>query len=270
VALILPVAFINRIRATQEYPVFVCLLLAVYATQKSRTSPRWIPLLILAACGMVLVKGLFVVFVPLVCGLWLICVRDGERGDVWAWLGIVLSAPAVVLCALGYDYLHQVATGESFLNFYLPYRLGQVNATPRASNLIVDKLGNVGFYTARLLWFGFPGTLALLIAAPRWKRPGPRPASRREMQGLLFALATAAAYVAVMSLGNMRAERFILPAYFAIGIAGVFVAVHRWRGPSRLADRLTALPPYAPALAWLFLVLAALPFELYVPYVKFR
>ena len=84
------------------------------------------------------------------------------------------------------------------------------------------------------------------------------------------ASATAAAYVAVMSLGATRAERFILPAYFALGVAGALVAVRRWGFAARLADRVAGLPPFALPLAWLLLILAALPFELYVPYVKFR
>jgi hypothetical protein len=90
------------------------------------------------------------------------------------------------------------------------------------------------------------------------------------VQGLCFAVGAAAAYVAVMSLGATRAERFVLPAYFFLGVAGTLVAVRRWHGPARIADRLANLRPPVLALAWLLLVLAALPFELFVPYVKFR
>ena len=271
VALILPVAFINRIRATQEYPVLVLLLLALYATQKSRTAPGWIAVLILAACGTVLVKGIFVVFVPIVCALWLLCVRDGERGDHRAWLGLGLSVVAVVLVAIGYEALYRRVTGDTFLGYYLPYRLGQIATIDQAAaSLVGRKIENVGWYTARLLWFGFPGTLALLVAAATARRVRADAAVRRHAQGLLFAIGVAAAYVAVMSLGATRAERFILPAYFAAGIAGTLVAVRRWRPFARLNERLESLPPAALPLAWLLLLLAALPFEMYVPYVKFR
>ena len=109
VAPIIPAAFINRIRATQEYPVLVLILLAIYATEKSRRigqghrvercrvctlrfakyagknvtfrssgseahdrhvghrhseSTPWMAVSILVACATVLVKGMFVVFVP--------------------------------------------------------------------------------------------------------------------------------------------------------------------------------------------------------------
>jgi hypothetical protein len=272
VALILPVAFINRIRATQEYPVLVFLLLALYATHRSRTSAGWIVAAIAAACATALTKGIFVVFVPIVCGLWLLCVREPDGRDFRAWAGLVLSAAAVVLVALAYDDLYRRVTGETFLGYYLPYRLHQIaNADPGPAALVRQKLQNVGWYTARLLWFGFPGTLALLVAAARPRRVrASRTGSRQNLQGLCFAIAAAAAYVGVMSLGATRAERFILPAYFAAGIAGALVAIRRWNGPARVADRLADLPPFAVPLAWLLLLLAALPFELYVPYVKFR
>jgi hypothetical protein len=39
---------------------------------------------------------------------------------------------------------------------------------------------------------------------------------------------------------------------------------------ARLDERLASLEPYALPAAWLILVLAALPFEMHVPYVKFR
>jgi 4-amino-4-deoxy-L-arabinose transferase-like glycosyltransferase len=271
VSLILPVAFINRIRATQEYPVLVFMLLAVYATQRARRSAPWIAVLVAAACATVLVKGIFVVFVPIVCGLWLVCVRDGEPGDARAWFGLALSVASVVLLAFAYEGLYRRVTGDTFLGYYLPYRFGQIATVDQAATAVVArKVDNVFWYSARLLWFGFPGTLALLVAMATRMRGPRQAAARRNLQGLWFAIGTALAYIGVMSLGSTRAERFILPAYFAIGVAGSLVAARRWGGPARFAERLGGLPPFALPLAWLLLVLAALPFELYVPYVKFR
>ncbi len=271
VALILPVAFINRIRATQEYPVLVLLLLAVYATQKSRTSTAWVAVLMLATCAAMLVKGIFVVFVPIVCGLWLVCIGDDRRGDLRAWLGLGLSVAAAVLCALAYEGVYRRVTGDSFLDYYLPYRLGQISTAHQpATTLLAHKLDNVAWYSVRLLWFGFPGPLALLVSAVVPMRAGGERVARRDLQGLCFAIATAAAYIAVMSLGSTRAERFILPAYFSLGIAGSLVARRRWGAALGLSDRLAGLRPHVLALAWLLLFLAALPLELLAPYVKFR
>jgi 4-amino-4-deoxy-L-arabinose transferase-like glycosyltransferase len=271
VALVLPVAFINRIRATQEYPVLALMLLAIYATEKSRRSAAWIAVLVFAACGMALVKGIFVVFFPIVCGLWLLWIRDGERDDRRAWLGLALSVAAVALLTIAYEALYRRTTGDSFLYFYLTYRLNQIaSVTQTATPLMMRTLNNLAWYSVRLLWFGFPGTLALLVAAATPKRVDWRTVDHREVQGLYFAVSIAAAQIAVMSLGTTRAERYILPAYFAVGIAGALVAARRWEWSAHLTKRLALLKPQALPLAWLLLILAALPFELFVPYVKFR
>jgi hypothetical protein len=208
--------------------------------------------------------------VPVLGVLWLVCIREGERTSRHAWLGLVLSVVAVALGTLAYESWYRQVSGESFLAYYLPYRFGQVApADQTMGGMILDKLGNIPWYSVRLLWFGFPGTLALMIAAAT--RSGfVRKSTGREKQGLLFALGAAAAYIAVMSAGATRAERFILPAYFSVGVAGALVAVRRWNGVARLDERLARLEPYALPAAWLVLVLAALPFEMHVPYVKFR
>jgi hypothetical protein len=177
----------------------------------------------------------------------------------------------VVLCTIAYEGLYRRATGDSFLYFYLSYRLNQIASIAQAgTTLMMRTLNNLVWYSVRLLWFGFPGTLALLVAAATPKRVDRRNAAHREVQGLYFAVSTAAAHLAVMSLGTTRAERYILPAYFAAGIAGALVAARRWEWSARLMERLARLKPQALALAWLLLILAALPFELFLPYVKFR
>jgi hypothetical protein len=280
VALMLPAAFVNRVRATQEYPVLALMLLAIYATERSRTSWRWIGVVIAAACATTLVKGVFIVFVPIVCGLWILCVRENRHGDLRAWIGLVLSMAAVIAGTFAYEALYSRVTGDSFLGYYMPYRVGQISvAAQDVTTLVTGKLDNIGWYSARLLWFAFPGSLALLIAVWRKRPAGPGPNRLRQgsggqegpgLQGLLFALGAAGAYVAVMSFGATRSERFIFPAYFSIGIAGALVATRRWRFAANLETRAARARPYALPLAWLLLVLAALPFEMYVPYVKIR
>jgi peptidoglycan/LPS O-acetylase OafA/YrhL len=121
-----------------------------------------------------------------------------------------------------------------------------------------------------LLWFALPGSISLLLALVRKTTTSCCEPSRRQVQALFFAVCTSAMYVAALSLGRNKADRFIFPAYFILGVAGSLVAVHRWERVNRLAQRLARLPPYALPLMWLALFLLALPFELYVPYVKFR
>src|SRR3972149_5014734 len=67
----MPVAFVFRIRANHEYPMLLCLLLALASLDGVRRSWRWLPVLPLALTAALLIKGVFVVLVLLAAGLWL-------------------------------------------------------------------------------------------------------------------------------------------------------------------------------------------------------
>ena len=108
-----------------------------------------------------------------------------------------------------------------------------------------------------------PGSLALLVSAGH-----ARQTSSEDRRAILFALLAAAAYVAAMSLGSNRADRFIFPAYFLVGSAGAVVAMRRWPGVDGVARRLAALPPYSLPLAWLLLFMLTLATERRLPYIK--
>jgi 4-amino-4-deoxy-L-arabinose transferase-like glycosyltransferase len=203
VALLLPIAFTYRIRANQEYPVLVLVLAALYATNRARTAPMWVAGTVAAAVALFLVKGIFVVFVPIVCALWLVVVRRADDGGHrTAWLGIAAAAVAVALAALAYEALYRRAAGESFFAYYIAERLGSNTGLAAASLPSgFDKLANVLWHGARVVWFAIPGSLVLIaLAAKRdsW--------SRRFDRALAFCLLAAAVYVFTMSLGSNRAD----------------------------------------------------------------
>lgn len=278
--LILPIAFVYRIRANQEYPVLFLTLLAVAATHRARRSPAWVLALIGAACALALVKGIFVVFIPIICSLWLLLIPGEERGksrDIQAWIGVAAAVLVVILAAYAYERMYRGVTGHSFMTFYLHDRIA-ANAglattaaeTPATAVTIGAgfnpgmKLYNVVWYVARLLWFAMPGSLVLLLSVRRLRRmSGP------EVRRISFVLLAAAAYVGAMSLGVNKADRFIFPAYFFVGIAGAIVAMRRWTVVDLRARRLAALPPYALPLAWLLLFMLTFATEGHLPYVKF-
>lgn len=266
-ALIFPVAFVYRVRANQEYPVLALMLAALYATERARYRPVWMVGTACAAAALVLVKGIFVVFLPAVCVLWLLLVPapgDDNAGrlesprpwkDGAAWLGVVLAAVAVLAVAWMYEWAYHRATGASFLSFYLQKRIA-VNAAgleAERSLSVVPRLYNVLWYTMRLVWFAVPGSLVVLLSAGRRRR-----AASTERRGVWFAVLVAAMYVAAMSVGTNKADRFIFPAYFVVGIAGAVVAMRRWHQVDALARRLASFPSYALPLAWLALVLVTL------------
>jgi hypothetical protein len=269
-ALILPIAFVYRVRATQEYPTLLLLLGALYATHRSRRSPAWIAGLAAAACALALVKGIFVIFVPIVCSLWILCMPDGAaehraatRRDAVAWTGLALTVVVVAAGTWAYELAYQRATGNSILSYYLRSRVGENAGLTAGAFSLSAKAYNVVWYAARVLWFAMPGSLALLLNAPRL-----RYASAGARRSMAFALLTAALYVAAMSLGANKADRFIFPAYFSVGTVGAVVAVRRWDWAHRLATRLAASPPYVLPLVWLGLFMLGLATEHRLPRVK--
>jgi hypothetical protein len=72
IAQLLPIAFVFRIRANQEYAVLAGLLLALYACERARTRAAWVPGMLAGFVAVLLVKGVFAFMVPLTCGLWLL------------------------------------------------------------------------------------------------------------------------------------------------------------------------------------------------------
>ena len=86
---------------------------------------------------------------------------------------------------------------------------------------------------------------------------------------VLFPLAVAALYVGVMSLGANRADRFIFPAYFAVGVTGAVVAIRRWPRVDDLARRIARFEPYGTPILWLVLFLVTFATASRLPYVQF-
>jgi hypothetical protein len=154
-----------------------------------------------------------------------------------------------------YEQLYRQATGEPFWSFYLARQLGVVAATGEGSGLAV-KLYNLVWYLGRVLWFPFPWSVALVVAAwqarrVRW-RPGPgsevEPVDSGALAGGLFAIATVVLYVGLFSLSDRRADRYIFPAYYAVGVAGGVATLRLSPHLRRLAATLDR--PWVPAAVW--------------------
>ena len=77
---LMPIAFVFRIRANQEYAVLAGILLAVLATERSRERPAWAWITALGFVWALLVKGVFGFVVPIACGLWLAAAGWSDRG----------------------------------------------------------------------------------------------------------------------------------------------------------------------------------------------
>ncbi|HEY7514312.1 MAG TPA: glycosyltransferase family 39 protein [Vicinamibacteria bacterium] len=260
---LLPIAFTFRVRANQEQAVLLFLALAVLGTERARKSARWGALVAFGLAGLVLVKGVLGLLGPAVCALWLLARRDHEGSAGRAWAALAAGVAIAGLTALAYEALYGAATGQSFLSDYLTRQLG-LAAAPHSTALVGQKAYNLFWYLARLLWFPFPFTIALLVAALR-REDGPEPAPRA---GLVFALGVAALYLLLFSLSDRRADRYIFPAYYALGAAGALVAVRRWSWCRRVAERADRHPALPAALFVLLFALHAAAGRLGVPTVK--
>jgi hypothetical protein len=274
---LIPIAFTFRIRANHEAAVLLCLLAALYGTERARRDARFALLVAAAFAFLLLVKGLFALFAPLLCALWLLAGRragaarapassssgrsDGG-GERRAWSAIAFGVAASAAVALAFELAYRQASGEPFWSFYASRQLG-VAATTEAGSGALRKLSNLAFYAGRLLWFAFPWSVAALVALRQKGRsrteaeaqPGPA-GHASAASAAWFAGAVVAVYLAVFSLADRRADRYVFPAYYALGAAGAVAAL-------RLSPRLRAVAahldrPWVPAAVWTALFTAHL------------
>jgi 4-amino-4-deoxy-L-arabinose transferase-like glycosyltransferase len=254
---LLPIAFTFRIRANHEQALVLCLVAALYGTERARTRPRFALLTVAGLVGLLLVKGVLAVFGPALCALWLLSRRlTASRpapSDRAAWLGLLAGVAAMGATAGLYEHFYRLATGQPFWAFYLSRQLGVAAATGDPGGLLA-KLGNLVWYLGRVVWFAFPWSLALLLAAWGARRLPTRLAASQgspaagALAGALFAIATVVLYVGLFSLSDRRADRYVFPAYYAAGAAGGVAALRsstRLRGLAVMLDR-----PWVPGAVW--------------------
>ncbi len=265
---LLPIAFVFRVRANQEYAVLAALLFAVYATERARKSPGWIAGMLAGFCGVLLVKGVFAGIVPVVCTVWLVARAESgplvRKADRHAWTGIVLMPVAALAVAWAYDAFYVHVTGRSFIDLYTGRQLPEESLT--TGSRILRTAYTASWYFSRVMWYAFPWSLLAIAAAVAgirrgaW-RPGwmsrPRPAEwTTARQAAWFGLVSGFLLMAAFSLAYRKADRYIFPVYFLVGAVGAGWALRRVPAMGRLADRLDR--PWIPAAIYVALILLTL------------
>jgi hypothetical protein len=199
---LMPIAFVFRVRANQEYAVLAGILLALFATERSRERVAWASVTAVGFAWALLVKGVFGFVVPVVCAVWLaarawtdptdarsIGVGPGDVGPglqsrpsdkgvrrlqprprrLAPWVALVLVLLVAPALTLAYERAYVSATGESFLAFYTGPRL---NPDAVAAGSPGRLAYNIIWYTARLAWYAFPWSLIALAAFGVWAARG--------------------------------------------------------------------------------------------------
>lgn len=253
---VMPVAFIFRIRANHEYPMLLCLLVALLALDNLRRSRWWMLLVAAAVTSALLVKGVFVVLVLAGAVLWIAIDPTEARVRGRQMTALAAAAVTALLVALLYDAAYLDTTGETFWQGYWARQLGPLRiATPLQGAAALA--GNTLFYLSRLIWLPAPWSLALVVVAWRWRADiatswrGAAPSVRR---GLGFALAFAAASVLILSPSNRYAERYAFSATYVVAAAGIVAACWNWTRLRQRLERLDERVPALPVLVWLLLM----------------
>lgn len=276
---ILPIAFVFRIRANQEYAVLAGVLFALYATERARHDRRWIAGMLAGFCAVLLVKGVFAVIVPVVCAVWLIAMwaSGGSRRarDIPPWIAVAMMPMVAVVVAWLYDSAYAHVTGQSFLALYQSRQLPEEALTGQSP--LHRTAYNLSWYLTRVGWYPFPWSLlALLVAAASvrarqwwpWRVPGdPGDGTDRGRRAVWFAFVAALALTFAFSLAHRKADRYIFPAYFLIAAAGAGPALRRFPRLARIATRLDR--PWTPAVAYVVLFLLTLLSVGHLPRITF-
>lgn len=261
---LMPVAFIFRIRANHEYPILVCLLLALLGLAWiGERRPWWMGTLALAAglAGGLLIKGVFVVLILLAIAVWMAI--NPQRSDVSrgrSVLAVIAGLAAMVAVAAAYDAQYLSVTGETFWGPYWRRQLGPLSIlTPLegASTLALHVL----FYISRVIWHPAPWSIALVVTLWRFRSritPHFLASADSRQRGAAFAVVFAVLAILVLSPASRLAERYAFAATFAVACAGVVAALCEW---PVLGARLRALDrriPALPAVLWLLLIVLRL------------
>ncbi len=248
---LIPIAFVFRVRANQEYPLLAGLLLVIYGLERARISWPWIAVAIVGALYAVFVKGVFALLAPVLAALWLWTRRREASVGVTGWTGLALIALLMPVAAWGYEHAYHAIAGQSFLDYYLGARIALEGSATTPWPFPLDKVGNAVWYAGRVLWYAGPWSLVAIAAVMPAMRARLTPASRDWVR---FATLAALVTIALIAARDTKADRYVFPAYFFAASAGLIVACARWPRVAAWADRLDQTWPWSPAVLWLLLV----------------
>jgi hypothetical protein len=259
---LLPIAFVFRVRANQEYLLLAGLLLALVGLDRARRHSVWLLAALSGYVYALLVKGVFALMAPICAAIWIAMSgeKPGERSSA-AWIGVALMLIVTPVIAWEYERLYVAATGQSFLDYYLGPRIAlEAGASGALLPFPLDKLWNAVWYLGRVAWYAAPWSLILAMA---WKDEERRTNDERagtkdEKRWMLFCALATAIVVMSVALRDTRADRYVFPAYFFAAAGGTVLAIARWPRAKQWSLALDRSWPWGPAALWFGLFLSRL------------
>ncbi len=206
-----PIFIQYLIRANQEHPLNLAVLAGVYGLTRLQDSRRGGWIFIAALVLAVLVKGVSVLLLSMLAGLfWLIAARN-KKTFLWIAAGHLVVLAVAALFELWY---RSVAHQSFWQNYYIIQ-----SARSLAGGFDpLRKVYNLAWYAARVLVFAAPWVYFLIAE-------GVSPKKRK--LGLLrepfmrFLVAGSLAVMVFFSLSDRKADRYIFPAYVLLALAGL-------------------------------------------------
>lgn len=260
---LMPVAFIFRVRANHEYPMLVCLLLAVHGLVAASMGrlPLASMLLALGLAGGLVIKGVFVAKVLLAVAIWIAVdplpsAGSRRRCAVAALAGVA----AMIAIAIAYETGHRSATGLPFWSLYWERQLGPLTDVT-AADAAISFGRNLVFYLSRIMWHPAPWSFALLLALWRFRGGSTgtwRGLSDSQRRAAIFTVSFAIIAILLVAPVSRYAERYAFPSSHAIACAGVVAVGWVWPTIAANVTRLDRAIPMLPAILWLTLALLRL------------
>jgi 4-amino-4-deoxy-L-arabinose transferase-like glycosyltransferase len=245
-ALVLTPIFLQYlIRANQEHPLNLAVLAGVYGLARFQESRRGAWLFVAALVLAILVKGVSILLLSMLAGLFWLIVARNKKTFVLIVVGHLIVLGVIVLFELWYRGIAHQGFWQSYFSIQGARSLGAVFHPLR-------KVYNFVWYTGRVLWFAAPWTIVLLYQAVVSKK---RKLGFFREPFVRFLLIGSLAVMIFFSLSDRKADRYIFPAYILLALAGALVFLKvRPKIVDFLRRRESRLPVY------LSLLLVALAF----------
>jgi len=206
-----PVFIQYLIRANQEPPLNLAVLAGIYGLARYQKSRRAGGIFVAALIMAVLIKGVSVLLLSMLAGLFWLIVARNKRTFVLILFGHLAVAAVVVLFELWYRAVVHLPFWQSY------YFIQSARSLEGGFN-VLRKPYNIAWYAVRVLVFAAPWVYFLLYEFF---------SSKKRKLGLLrepfmrFLLAGSAAVIVFFSLSDRKADRYIFPAYILLVLAGL-------------------------------------------------